>query len=215
VSGFHTIGLLPDFRAAERSVSTGELGVSGWIDERLYLNARVDYHHERAENSNRHTSPGSLRLLTLATVLDGAVDVQTGWMASLPWTADHGEVLTDELDVWLLAGLSTDLGAGRVGMTGGLAILGNPLRFANQDDAPLLWLTGALPLKPVTLTGRLGGALATARNPARIEAILGAERGNPWRVGVTGTVGLTPAAGDLGAGVWLGHRWGCGSDSCD
>ncbi|MFT5680156.1 MAG: hypothetical protein ACI8RZ_001061 [Myxococcota bacterium] len=136
-------------------------------------------------------------------------------MASLPWSADHGIVLTDELDVWLLSGMSTAAGPGRVGLTGGLAILGNPLRFANQDDAPLLWLTGAVPVEGTSLSGRIGGALGTARNPARLTAALSAERGHPWRVGLTTEIGLTRAAANLGGGVWIGHRWGCGSARCD
>lgn len=193
----------------------GEIGFSGWPDDKIYVNVRSDFRLERAENTDRYTGPGSLRLLTMATVWDGDTTVQTGWMAALPWTADHGDVLTDELDVWLLSGVSRAAGPGRVGVTGGLAILGNPLRFANQDDAPLLWLTGAAPVGEATISSRVGGALATSRNPSRLTASLSAERGDPWRVGVTGEIGLTRAAADLGGEVWLARRWGCESARCD
>jgi hypothetical protein len=91
-----------------------------------------------------------------------------------------------------------------------MAILGNPLRFANQDDAPLLWLTAALPASArLALSGRIGGAMATPRNPSRLSSTLSATWGCPWQVGVTGEIGLSPAAADLGATLWLGHSWGC------
>lgn len=208
LSGFHSTGFLPAFTASERAISGGEIELSGWPDSRLYVNVCSDYRLERTAIGASNAGPGSLRLMTMATPRAGRVDVQLGWMAALPWSRDHGAILTDELDVWLLSGLSGDVGPARLGLTGGLAILGNPLRFANQDDAPLLWLSAAAPLGPVTATSRIGGALATARNPARLSSDLALSIGNPWRVGIRGELGLSPAAADLGGGVWVGHRWG-------
>ena len=210
LSAFHSDGYLPAFTSAERKISGGEGELSGWLDDRIYVNVRGDYRREIAISGAQDVGPGSLRLLTLANVWQGGVDIQLGWMGLVPFTRDHGEILSDELDVHLLAGLSTDAGTARLGLTGGMAILGNPLRFANQDDAPLLWLTAAVPASPrLSLSGRLGGALPTARNPSRLSSTLSATWGHSWQVGVAGEIGLTPAAADLGGRLWLGHCWGC------
>ena len=58
----------------------------------------------------------------------------------------------------------------------------------------------------IDLSGRIGGDLATARSPARLDAVLGVVWGDPLHVGVEVTHGLTPAAADWGGGLWLG--WG-------
>lgn len=210
ISGFHSDGYLPFFTSAERRISGGAGELSGWFDDYIYVNVRGDYRRERSLSGAAHEGPGALRFLTLATAWQGAIDAQLGWMGQVPFTKDHGEILTDELDVHLLAGLSTDVGLARLGLTGGMAILGNPLRFANQDDAPLLWLTAAFPASPsLALAGRLGGALGTSRNPSRLSTTLSATWGQPWQVGADVEIGLTPAAADLGGTLWIGHCWGC------
>ena len=216
LSAFHSNGYLPAFTSAERRLWGGVGELSGWFEDRIYVNVRGDLRRETALSGAQYFGPGALRMLTLATAWQGEVDLQLGWMGLVPFTSDHGEILSDELDVHLLAGLSTDAGPARLGLTGGLAILGNPLRFANQDDAPLLWLTAAMPATPrLSLSGRMGGSLATARNPSRLSSTLSATWGSPWQLGATGEIGLSPAAADLGGTIWIGHCWGCAAPGRD
>ena len=96
-----------------------------------------------------------------------------------------------------------------LGLDAGLGIRGNPLRFANQDDVPFGWFYGHVPVGPVRLGARLGGDAPTARNPGRGSAAVGGELGEHLRIGAEAQAGLTPAAADWGARVWVGGAPAC------
>ena len=110
------------------------------------------------------------------------------------------------------SGFQRTVGPASLAATGGLAIIGNPLMFANQDDLPLSHLSAAVPLGPTRLAFTAGGSWKTARNPARFETALSVEGHCPHLSGLSATAGLTPAAPDWAVTAWLGRGWGCGTD---
>ena len=202
-------GFLPVFRVAERSAGAAEAMILWHPEERLRLGVQAEVRQEHTAIGENRTSLGGVRLEAMARLWEGPVQASLGWQAAVPWTADRGEVGSDETDVALLGRIGKTAGSGHVQITGGLAILGNPLRFANQDDIPLLWLSYATPLGAVEGWARAGGGLGTARNPARISAAIGGAGGCPLRTGGEVEVGLSPAAADWGGRLWVGWAWGC------
>ena len=96
----------------------------------------------------------------------------TGFAVKLPDAKDENELGTDETDVSFGAGLEVASGPWRALGGAGLGVWGNPLRFANQDDVPLVRVAGSWTMPsggPIGL--QLGAVLntdvATARNPGR------------------------------------------------
>ena len=180
------------------------------------------------------TLGGAGRVWSGAAIHPALPEVWVDWTAKLPNASDQsdtasatdttgGDVVdgpreyglgTDETDVsaggvlrWRL-----DPGAPLTVMAGGsLLILGNPLMYANQDDAARLTLLAEAELGPVAPFLRAEARLESPRNPADIRAALGGEwRGEiGLRAGAEGRLGLTPAAADWGASAWFGYAWGC------
>ena len=206
-------GLVPPFRAAARDRGAIEVAL-GWSPHpRVGLDLRFDALRDQLPTGEVRVGPGDLRLGVEAGLWQGAVDLDLGWQVKLPDARDEGELGTDETDVLLFARISRALGPARLALQGGLGILGDPLRFANQDDVPLLWLAGSLPAGPLDISARVGGGLPGARNPARLDAAVGLERGCPrrgrWLVGGEVLGGLTPAAEDWGIRAWAGVTAAC------
>ena len=154
---------------------------------------------------------GDLRLGTRARAWQGGRD--QAWSAGLDWevklpNADDTRGLgTDETDVSTRAWLAWTDQRLALQLDGGLAILGDPLQDSAQDAAALLGLRGALDLAPSSarldssLDARLDARLPSPRNPAEVELALGlgaGPRSSRVRGRLEGTVGLTPAAPDLG-----------------
>jgi hypothetical protein len=162
------------------------------------------------------SGPGDLQLGALATHtrLRGpgreGLGFSWGFRVKLPNARDQGELGTDETDVVLLGGLAGALGPIDGSLLGGLAILGNPLRYTDQDDVPFVslgvrWDGARLPVNLVP-KGRISRAFRTTRNPPRGEASLGFEAGDRWWVEVEGGVGLDPASAASRVQVGLGWR---------
>jgi hypothetical protein len=175
--------------------------------------ARLDLHWnylwEENEIGERAAGPGDVRLGTDLQLLERAIDLHLGWQVKLPNASDELELGTDETDSTLWIRARSDYGPVEIGLTAGLAIIGNPLQFANQDDVPLTWLDLSVPLGSLQLSGRVGGGWATSRNPARLDSSLSIEAGCPWLVGTRAVLGLTPAAPDWGSQVWVGWGLSC------
>ena len=111
------------------------------------------------------------------------------------------------------AGLRWALAPVTVDAVAGLAILGDPWTFANQDDAAVGWISAVAPVGPVEILAKVGGRLPSPKNPADLSATAGVE----WQplealpglaVGGQVQVGFTHAAPDFAGGLWVGHRWG-------
>lgn len=149
--------------------------------------------------------PGDLRLGTVVTLAHpGNFDFTAGWEVKLPNAADEGELGTDETDMsfgatagWRRGELEARLGVG-------LAVLGNPLRFANQDDVPMAraslgWSRGGW-----AVIGRASVDAPTARNPIRSEGDVALRMGKRWFGVVHGGGGFAPASADWHAGLGVG-----------
>ena len=211
-------GAVPVFRAAERDRLSATV-VAGWrVAKPVHLDLRVSGLQDRYASGARQTGWGDIRLGTGLSLWEGGGQMEPGfglgWQAKLPNAQDEGELGTDETDFRVVGHLAMG-GTTRVAIVGGLDILGNPLRFANQDDVPLSWLQVTHGLGPLSLSSRIGGGWATSRNPARHELDFAVEGSCPWRMGAEGVLGLTPAAPDWGVRLWVGWGSGCLSATGD
>ena len=134
------------------------------------------------------------------------------WVTKLPNSPDEGGLGSDETDVALGLYGFWNIADWRVGLAGGIAILGDPLQFANQDDAAFV----ALHLKRA---GRMGSVstsldwrLASARNPSVAQLLVGGKSNGllgPLWIGADAALGLTPAAPDWRAGLLFGVEAPC------
>lgn len=132
-----------------------------------------------------------------------------GWWSTIPLASrERGGLDGDELGVTIAAHASAAMGPASVSVLLGMAIRGDPLRTASQDDRPLSWGQVRWPLGQGQLQGRLGGTWATARNPARFTAAGGGmwPITAAWTLGAEGGAGLTPAAPNWSSRVWVGWR---------
>jgi len=221
-------GLVPAFRAGSRqrfrAVASGQLGLAEWV----LLDARFEGLADLHPDGTRQLGAGDLELgalvrLPLFPELRGAAQaegrlgpaVALGWRGKLPNAADEGELGSDETDLTLLALAAADLGPLRFGAGGGLAILGNPLMMAAQDDVAFLqvWADGPDPRaggQAWLPRPRLGVdlALPTVWNPVRGELWTGLLWGERWQIRLEGGLGLAPASSDAWVGVGLGTRMG-------
>ncbi|MFN7142493.1 MAG: hypothetical protein ACK4YP_01855 [Myxococcota bacterium] len=198
-------GYVPPFRAGARD--RGAAGVDATFafapfEARLTWDWLVDV----SDATGVTSGAGDLRVGTVVTLArPGPFDVTLGWEAKLPNAADEGELGTDETDILFGAtgGWRAGPWAARAGV--GLAVLGNPLRFANQDDVPLLRASLAWEEAPFAVIGRASADLPTARNPARAEGDVAVRWGSRWHVLVHGGGGFVPAAADWHAGFAVGY----------
>lgn len=198
-------GFVPPFRAAERDRTAAGVAVSGWLGDRVRLSGEWEWLTDRTPAGETISGPGDVRLGTAVRVVSfGPVRLGLGWEAKLPNATNENELGTDETDITFGAWARLDRGPFRAGLAAGLGVLGNPLRYANQDDVPLL----AADVGGAVAAWRVGGLvraeLPTARNPARVEAGARVRWGRRWFVEAEGAAGLTPAAADGRAVVRLG-----------
>jgi len=158
---------------------------------------------------------GDVRLGATATVVQvGVFRAWTGFAVKLPDARDEDELGTDETDVAFGAAFELAAGPWRALGGAGLGVWGNPLRFANQDDVPMVrvaasWaLPGSHPLG-LQLGAALNADLATARNPGRtviggwVRLLKPVGRASAY-LECNGGAGLTAAAPDGFAGVAMG-----------
>jgi hypothetical protein len=201
-------GLVPPFRAAERDRASA--GVEARVAlGRVELSAEWRWLRDATAAGEPASGPGDLRLGTRVRVACvGDVCGALGWEAKLPNAADEGELGTDETDVLVGATLAWTRDRYGAEVGGGLGILGNPLRFANQDDVPMLRGRFTVDVGPVTLAPAVSLDFATSRNPARMEAGGQVVAGSRWFAAVEGAGGLTAAAADWRAVATVGWRGG-------
>ena len=159
--------------------------------------------------------PGDLRLGTSARILPalGARPaLWLDWEVKLPNASTALGLGTDETDVAAMALVRWGGPEGTITAGAGLVILGDPQRYSAQDDAALVHLSASRPLGPTRVLARAGGRLPSPRNPADLSLGLGVEgaRGAA-RLGLELSAGLTPAAADVGARLWIGARTPCGA----
>jgi len=150
-------------------------------------------------------APGDATLgIRIDPLVAGAWRLGLGWQSIVPLSADRGTPDGDELSVVLLSHATWTHSDLRLDAQLGLAIRGDPLRPASQDDQPVTWLVGQRRM----LSARVGGTWPTARNPARLQALGGLRHdlGRGWMIGAEAGAGLSPAAPTWTAGLWAGWR---------
>jgi hypothetical protein len=175
---------------------------------------RLHYSLDRVSWPDGSSAKGSgdLTLGTTAQFLEkGALALWLDISVKLPNAPDDTGLGSDETDTalslfayWHRESLSLLAG-------GGLAILGDPLQFANQDDAPLASVSATWTRGPIEAQIRSGGRLSSARNPADLRSALGLSWSilEEWSLGAEAGLGLTPAAPDSLYRLWLGWRPPC------
>jgi hypothetical protein len=204
-------GFVPPFRAGERNRLRGRLS-STWIPvSGIVLDGSAEFLRDHYPDDHVVAGPGDVELGVLVGRSwplggeTGRFAAALGWRVKFPDAADEGELGSDETDVAPLAALAVERGRLRCVFAGGLAILGNPLRYASQDDMPFLRLrlletpdAAASTKGPgLGLSTGLAWAFATSRNPARGEVEAGVSVGRRWILGLDVAAGLSPAAPDL------------------
>jgi len=206
-------GFVPTFRASERDRARLAVWGEWWPSPRVRIDARYEGIQDHHPDGRVVSGSGDLDLGVYGSVLRGANGssawtLGVGWRAKLPNAADERELGTDETDIVpLLQGAVRARGV-EADFNAGIAILGNPLRYASQDDVPFAGLgVGLMDLPRPAPRLRLGAdwAFATQRNPARGQVDLDLDWGHAWRVGIEGRAGLSPAAPDLSGGAWFGY----------
>ena len=208
--------LVPPFRAASRNRATYGLNAIWHPTSQIEIDLRGDYVKDSFTTKDSKQGFGDVRIGTTAILWSSTAwgpaqkpSFSVGWQTKLPNAQDEGEIGTDETDATLLGGFTTALGRVALGIDAGLAIWGNPLMFANQDDLLVTHLAVRAPVGPIALSSNIGGYWASARNPARHELRLGVAPTDCPFFGVDTMAGLTPAAPDWGANIWIAWKHGC------
>lgn len=166
-----------------------------------------DFLRESAAGMEATWGAGDLRLGAFQPVsLPAGFAVGLGAEAKVPSARDESELGTDETDIAFGGAARWSDGRWRAGAALGLQVLGNPLRFANQDDVPALRVGGGWAGGPWSVGAQLAADVGTSRNPARARLEAGLEHGRRWTARVEGGVGLTPAEADARLGLALGWR---------
>lgn len=190
-------GLVPPFRSGARDRLAAGLDASGWLGGRVRLGLSWEWLVDDTVASTPVSGPGDVRIGTAVRLFGGGSGAAgLGWEAKLPNATNEDELGTDETDLLFGAWGRWHAGPWSAAAAVGLGVLGNPLRFANQDDVPLVRLEAGW--KPGRFSARtfLEADLATPRNPDRV-SLGGAVRfGERWFVEAEGAGGLTPAAAD-------------------
>jgi hypothetical protein len=211
-SGVHLRrGFVPPFRAGPRNRVAGTLSGEWRPSQFFLLDMRWAYLWDSTPIGEAVQGPGDLELGAHAWAWRGPVDLGLGWRVKLPNAQDEGELGSDETDVQVLGTVAKTWSQTRVVASAGVAILGDPVRFANQDDVAIGWLGVAQELGPMVLSGQLGGFFPSPRNPARISTRFGVEGACPRLFGADFELGITPAAPVWGIGAWVGWGGGCGA----
>ncbi len=205
----HRNGWIPPFRASPRDRWAAAFAAQWRPVSPVTLDLDWETIWDELPSGQRMKGPGDLRLGAHAWAWRSVVDLGLGWRVKLPNARDEGEIGSDETDVEVLGTVGRTWGHVRVMGVGGVAILGDPIRFANQDDVPIGWIASTGEIGPLTISGQVGGAFGTQRNPPRLSAVLGLEGQCPRVFGGDVQVGLTPAAPDWGAALWVGWAGGC------
>lgn len=204
-SGDLGFGYVPPFRVGERDRVAAGIDGALWLRP-IELRVHWDWLADRTDAEGWVNGPGDVRLGSVVTLVRArGFDATLGWEVKLPDAADGSGLGTDETDALFGAtgGWSGGEWSARVGV--GLGILGNPLRFANQDDVPMVRGRAGWARGPVGVLGALDADLPTSRNPARIQGDLGVRVGKRWFGLVHGGGGFTPAAADWHLGLSFGR----------
>ena len=205
----------PPFRAGERD--TTRLRASGlWaLGPRGAMRIQAERLWMNWPSGDQVSGWGDLRLGSMGLFMgDGKEGVSVGvdWGVKLPNAADQGELGSDESDAH--AGLFGvwRRNAWEVGLSTTLLILGDPLQFANQDDALLAIALAAYETEKVRWSSRVVWRENSPRNPRDVRVLAGAQwMGLPkgfW-LAAEGGIGTSAYAPSWQAGIQIGLSKAC------
>ncbi len=198
--------VVPPFQAAAHDEI--RWGLSSHYSPADPVSLRIRYDRIRASWSDGAIEQGSgdMELGSAGRLLAvKGVELWMDWVVKLPNADNTTRLGTDETDFTSSAMVRYATDAWWAQASFGLAILGNPLMFANQDDAAVLYASAGGPLGPLVWHARGGGRLVSAKNPPWMLAAAGLGYDSTWFIaGAEGGVGLTPAAPSWQAVIWFG-----------
>ena len=206
--GGWSAGLVPPFRAGERDRLALGADARGWVGTHIRLTLSEEWLTDTTAAGSPVSGFGDFRVGTALAVLNRPTfAIGAGWEGKLPNADDAGELGTDETDFTfgLWGGVSRGRWSGIAAL--GIGILGNPLRFANQDDVPVARLNAAFSPGPFQFSAGVSADLQTSRNPAHIEALAAIRYGKRWFIEIAGTAGFVPAAANESGTLRFGYAW--------
>ena len=224
--GTYAPGTVPPFRVASRDRLSIGPSICSRLPARTHLSLAWDWLRDQDSIGGVVSGPGDIRIGTAIDLLPdrqlrGPGLLSLGWSVKLPDASDEGELGSDETDITLgiSGGWRAENKVGYLFFRSGaaLAILGDPLRFADQDDLLLLRGEGGWSHAGLSLSGAVSAAPQSDRNPARIDTLFslqcapifsrGAGRA-PLLFAIHAGAGLSPASPDATLGVEVGWRVG-------
>jgi hypothetical protein len=209
---------VPLFRAGERNSRSTQLAAHWAPSSGVGLRIGAERLWVTWPDQTSQSGWGDVRLGTTARIRKGLglwPALWVDWVVKLPNAQDESELGTDETDVVLSGVMLWERGAWEGGVRGGLAIWGDPLQFANQDDAFLFTLHLSHTSPRYNLSATYDWQRVSPRNPSRAVLLGGAKlRGFPGGVwgGVEAGLGLNPAAPDWQAALRFGVDATCRLD---
>ena len=222
VSVLNEAASTPPFRAGERDIAASRLAAQ-WIPHpTVRLRAQAERLRMHWPSGDTASGWGDIRLGTTAALWTGGSSGQRqfglDWSMKLPNAADDGELGSDESDA--AVGLFGQFQSGPwwLGLRASLLILGDPLQFANQDDALLAGAALAFHKERWSLLSRLNWREESPRNARDVRWLAGARwSGLPnglW-LAAEGGAGLTLAAPTWQASLLVGVSRACRASNRD
>ena len=215
VSGLMEAEGIPPFRAGVRDTTAFRLA-GLWVPHHsVRIRAQAERLRMHWPSGDTVSGWGDLRLGTTGVLWRGNAgrpEFGLDWSIKLPNAMDQGELGSDESDASVGLYGEFESGPWRLGLSGSLLILGDPLQFANQDDAFLAGASLSFQHREWVTMTRLQWREESPRNPRDVRWLTGARwNGLPeggW-VAVEGGAGFTVAAPSWQAGVLLGISRAC------
>ena len=205
----HQKDLVIPFRAAPRTRTAAETQLRWSPSPAVELNGQWEWLWDHMPAGHRVQGPGDVQLGVHAVVWSGPVDFGLAWQVKLPNAQDESELGSDETDATIATTGGWSQENWSIQGTGGVVISGDPIRFANQDDAALLRFHLSTKQGGVVWGTQAGGTFQTSRNPARMTVDFEGEKGCRVRGGARGSIGLTAAAPSWGVAGWVGFGPSC------
>ena len=206
-----TQGVVPIFSISPRDELKIDLSGSWFADETIGVRISSSVQRISWPDGATLSGPGDIKIGTSLRVMGSSQrSLWLDWSAKMPNAQDTSGLGTDETDVTV--GAYGRWSHENVGLVAGgeLQILGDPLQYANQDDALLLGAALDTALDLFSIRGRVTARLESPRNPLDLSLGLGIQRKQgDWGYGLNGQAGLSPAAADYSISASIHRVWAC------
>ena len=209
-------GETPPFRAGMRRQTAFQMAASWNAAETIRIRLSMETLSVVWPNGDQSRGWGDLRVGTRALLLDSDTawwpQIELDWGVKLPNAGDDSGLGSDETDFFSGLYFRWAITDWELGVGGGLLILGDPLQFANQDDAGFFAAYFSRDFGVARLSSMVDWRLESPRNPADGRVLFGLQS-RPFGAGlwtaIRGGVGLTAAAPDWQASIRLGINAPC------